>query len=231
MYHQGKGPIHTPQHSSQSTFLGSSLGEPQSPDHPSSLPLAAPSLAASVSRRCSLPLHRGTLGRTSIVAIATALAAALSPSSPPPPLPPPPLSLACCLGCTASLLAFELCCSPCAITASLPQLRTALLASGPPLLLLLSSPLHCHALVSSTSSRPSRHCCHCPCHMLGYCVAMPRALYERVIFSFVLQRWVNERVLQSLYTFSSLVCSVGCAVCVWRLYLINVYLVKWLQIT
>ena len=35
---------------------------------------------------------------------------------------------------------------------------------------------------------------------------------------------MNERVLQSLYTFSSLVCSVGCAVCVRSgdLYLINV---------
>ena len=139
--HQGKGPIHTPQHSSQINFSRFFVRGAPSPDHPSSLPLAAPSLAASVSRRCSLPLHRGTLGRTSIVAIATALAAALSPSSPPPPLPPPPLSLA---SVAAALLAFELCCSPCAITASLPQLRIALLASGPPLLLLLSSPLHCH---------------------------------------------------------------------------------------
>jgi hypothetical protein len=175
LYHQGKGPIHTPQHSSQSTFLGSSLGEPPSPDHPSSLPLAAPSLAASVSRRCSLPLHRGTLGRTSIVAIATALAAALSPSSPPPPLPPPPLSLA---SLAAALLAFELCCSPCAITASLPQLPIALLASGPhrALAAVLAAALPCAGLFDLLSIAPLLPLPLPPaCHMLGYCVAMAHA--------------------------------------------------------
>ena len=216
MYHQGKSPIHTPQHSSQINFSRFFVRGAPSPDHPASLPLAATSLAASVSRRCSLPLHRGTFGHTSIVAIATALAAALSPSSPPPPLPPPPLSLA---SLAAALLAFELCCSPCAITASLPQLRLALLASGPPCS--CCCPRRCIAMRWSLrpplESRPSLHRCHCPCHMLGYCVAMPRALCERVQ-SFVLQRWVNKRVLQSLYTLSSDISrlsSLWAVTCVW----------------
>ena len=52
---------------------------------------------------------------------------------------------------------------------------------------------------------------------MGYCVAMPRALCERVQ-SFVLQRWVNKRVLQSLYTLSSDISrlsSLWAVTCVW----------------
>ena len=131
LYHQGKSPIHTPQHSSQLNFSRFFVRGAPSPDHPASLPLAATSLAASVSRRCSLPLHRGTLGRTSIVAIAHRHCARCSSLAFVTSTTVATTAFVACESVADALLACELCCSPTSQSLLAGRMRLSDLSPSP----------------------------------------------------------------------------------------------------